>query len=496
MFNSIAESGSQELLQTRLSQAEQELRSIPVTTRQEVLAEIYSRLNQALSLGNRVSPLRPVVKEGPALASDLGDNLRILNLDAQSIVRQLLNTENDAATLFNLFAATQNSLRQLVREQIFLSTQRQYIEQFIFDRALDANTGTIDFNAGLASLPVVAETSIKPASIVIGVGSQGGMAAGSTTDLLLDGLTETSMTWNGGRLELIFEFDQPRILNRCRVELLGYQGLSVEEFSSSPDGVLREDLLAEQVGDSRSMDGSSSKFSGDWIADFDPRHVKQLRLILADRVGGDGIVLRNVYFSQRRFGTSATVQTKQIDVPAGALVFHSQEHGADLLTSITHQVSTDGSHFQAIASGQQVDVGGGPFWYRGVLERLDSNFDQASNPVETRSDDPGLSDTYRLTTTSSVDLGGGIIERSLSFEDIHDAVLLRETPLDGTLVVYNGPMTLPASAYSFTNNRLVFAEAQVGITVRYQTSAYGRAGLLARKDYYSPYLYEVRFEKL
>jgi hypothetical protein len=53
--------------------------------------------------------------------------------------------------------------------------------------------------------------------------------------------------------------------------LAGYQGLVVEEFSSSPDDVLTEDLLAELPASSQSLDGSSGKFSGDWIADFDPR---------------------------------------------------------------------------------------------------------------------------------------------------------------------------------------------------------------------------------
>jgi hypothetical protein len=84
-----------------------------------------------------------------------------------------------------------------------------------------------------------------------------------------------------------------RILNRCRIELVGYQGLVVEEFSSSPDGVLREDLLADLPASSRSLDGSSGKYSGDWIAAFDPRHCSQIRLIVADRVGAS-IALRNV----------------------------------------------------------------------------------------------------------------------------------------------------------------------------------------------------------
>jgi len=102
MFSDLSNSGELELLNARIEQVEEELRTLEVTTRQEALAAVYSRLNGVLALGNRVSPLRPVLKEGPAVAGDLDANFRILNRDAEAIVRQLLNTEDDAAKLFNL----------------------------------------------------------------------------------------------------------------------------------------------------------------------------------------------------------------------------------------------------------------------------------------------------------------------------------------------------------------------------------------------------------
>ena len=111
------------------------------------------------------------------------------------------------------------------------------------------------------------------------------------------------MVWTGGRLELVFNFNNIQILNRFRIELAGYQGLVVDEFASSPDGVIREDLLADPQPSSQSLDGSSGKFSGDWIADFDPRHCSQVRLIISDRVGRS-IALRNIQFSQRKVGAS------------------------------------------------------------------------------------------------------------------------------------------------------------------------------------------------
>ena len=134
-------------------------------------------------------------------------------------------------------------------------------------------SATVDFNAGVAALPLVSETFLQPASIDFGVACDGDPTKlVGTTDLLLDGKTETSMTWIGARLELVFNFSKIQVLNRFRIELAGYQGLVVEEFSSSPDGVIREDLLADLQPSSESLDRSSGKFSGDWIADFDPRY--------------------------------------------------------------------------------------------------------------------------------------------------------------------------------------------------------------------------------
>jgi hypothetical protein len=464
-----------------------------VTTREDLLATVYSALNAVLSLGNNVTPLFPVAREGPAIAGDLNDNFRILNQDAQAIIKQLLGTENDAATLFNLFASTQNNLRQTVRERIYTSGSRRYVEEFISNTKLGASTAAVDFNAGVVSLPLVSETFVKPDSIDFGVACVGVLGEG-TTDLLLDGLTETSMTWTGSRLELVFNFKTVQILNRFRIDLAGYQGLVVEEFSSSPDGVLREDLLAELPPSSRSLDGSSGKFSGDWIADFDPRHCKQVQLIITDRVGAS-IALRNIQFSQRKVSASGQVQSQQITQPLGNVVFRAAQHTADKLTAITHQVSTDNIHYQSVAPDQALTLAV-PYWYRGILTRLDSNFDQAAAPVDMPGTDPALNPDYTLQSTATTDLGGGIIERTLNFSAIAGPVQLEETPLDGTLVVFNGTVPVSASLYSIVSNLITFTGAQTGIMIRYQTSAFARAGLPARKNFYSPLLFEVRFERL
>ena len=350
----------------------------------------------------------------------------------------------------------------------------------------------------MAALPLVSEMFLQPTSIDFGVACVGVLGAG-TTDLLLDGKTETSMTWIGARLELVFNFSKIQVLNRFRIELAGYQGLVVEEFSSSPDGVIRKDLLADLQPSSQSLDGSSGKFSGDWIADFDPRHCKQVRLIVADRVGAS-IALRNIQFSQRTVSASGQVQSQQITQPLGAVVFRAAQHTADQLTAIAHQVSTDNVHYQSVMPDQVLALAV-PYWYRAVLTRIDANFDQAAAPVEFQGVDPvgfvqGTVADYVLQSTATTDLGGGTIERTLNFESITGPVQLEETPLNGTLVVFNGTVPVSATLYSVVSNKITFTAPQTGITIRYQTSAFARAGLLARKNFYSPLLFEVRFERL
>src|ERR1035441_9813045 len=118
--DSITTIGAAELLTACLAQAEASLRGTPVVTCEDLLATVYSALNGVLALGNNVTPLLPVAREGPAIAGNLNGNFQLLNQDAQAIIRQLIGTENDAATLFNLFAATQNNLRQTGRQVIYI----------------------------------------------------------------------------------------------------------------------------------------------------------------------------------------------------------------------------------------------------------------------------------------------------------------------------------------------------------------------------------------
>ena len=78
----------------------------------------------------------------------------------------------------------------------------------------------------------------------------------------------------------------------------------------------------------------------------------------------------------------------------------------------------------------------------GACSRQDSNFDQAAVPVDMPGTDPSLNPGYTLSNTATTDLGGGIIERTLSFSSITGPVQLEEMPLEGTLVVFDGTVPM------------------------------------------------------
>ena len=269
-----------------------------------------------------------------------------------------------------------------------------------------------------------------------------------------------------------------------------------EQRAAGPLQRAGKTTLAQHIAANLSIDGSAGKYSGDWIADFDPRSVQQLRIVLADFVGNPSITIRDVSFSQRTFSNSGMAQSLRIAAPQGTVLFRADQHFADTLTSISHQISTDGVHYTAIVPGQQLAVGNRGFWYRANIERLDANFSQAAGPLSMPGQDPNINTTTSIANITTVDLGSGILERSINLASVSGTVTLNETPLGGTLVVYQGTVVLPQPGYTVAGNQIAFPQPLTGITLRYQTSSYANAGLGARKNHFTPYLYGVSFERL
>lgn len=504
MFRDILDSSGDELTRYRLDLLKKQARAVNAPTKTEAQALLAGSLNRVLELDGQMVPLARVASEGPAVVGDITQNLTILNDDAQGIVSLLNALEQDASKLFNLSAASQNALRQRVREQVYASSRRKHLEAFIADTNLErSSTASFDYGVGAATLPFIGESAISPLKIEVGVLSEGSLVEPIAN--LLDGGEDTFLEWQGPQLELVFTFSQPTILNRIALSLDDYQGLTLESLTSSPDGVLREDLLADLPAEARALDGASNKFSGDVTIDFDPRHARQVRLILSDRVGSSRIALREVSFWARRYSSTAIAQAKPIVFPdLGLYVFRASDRRASALTAVSHQISFDGVQYRALASGDEIDLGGKKCWYRAVLSRLDSNFATLASPLDKPGQDPALSPLYQLNNIATVDLGSGVLERAINLDlraptvGQARALVLREAPIPGTFTIHQGLTLLGNESYALSGSTVTFDgdEERTGLGIRYQTSAFANAGLVMRREYFTPRVSEFSFERV
>jgi hypothetical protein len=280
----------------------------------------------------------------------------------------------------------------------------------------------------------------------------------STTDinLLLDGLPQTAFIWTGSQVELVFTFNTPQIINRVTISLPAHQGISLVEFTSTPDGVLKEDLAADLPEENLSIDGSAGKYSGDWIADFDPRSVQQLRIVLADFVGNPSMTIRDVSFYQRTFSNSGMAQSLKIAAPQGTVLFTADQHYAANLTSISHQMSVDGVHYTGIVPAS-----------RSMWEPAASGIAPACNAWTGTSarrparwtmpgQDPSINSGTTIANITTVDMGNGVLQRSINLTAASGTITLNETPLGGTLVVYQGTVVCRHRGIRFPATRSLF----------------------------------------
>ena len=513
MFTEIYDPSSNELMAARLQQAVAKLRGLRFSTREEYQAEVYSELNRILRMGNGMTPLVSLPREFPARIGDIEGNLASLNNDAQAIVAEILDAETQAASVYNLFASTQNSLRQAIRELVYESTPEVYTGAFLGPAGLDITTTTanLDFNAASASAALLSDTTVKPSAITMGPASVGSLAAGSSLDSLSDGLEYTNFGWTAPAAtlttapaavaEMVFTFTGNPVLNRITVSLDDYSGLSLAEMTSSPDGTVREDILAGLRSDEQFLSGASSKYSSDAIFDFSPRTVSRLRMLFKDSTGRGTIALRGITFSSRKYGSTGTVNSAPLTLSAGAYGFASVENCDPELGSISHQLSFDGVHFVSIQPGDKFSTPG-PTWYRAQLARNDAAFTNvAANPLVAggrfAGQDPAVQKNYTLVDSSTRVLGkSGLIQRSLDLAGVSGSIPLAETPLPGTLQVYYGLALASSGSWSFTNGAIVLEQTRPMVKIRYQISALGVPDLAVRRTYYSPFLSEFSFTKL
>jgi len=200
MFNSLLLDSNDSVIADRLSRLQDSLRGLTLSTREEYQAAVYSMVNTVLNLGDNMQTLTQI-RSKPAIVGDLSQNLTLLNQDSNDIAAEILRIENSAGDLYNLAAASQNALRQLIRQSIYISNQQQFLAPFIDDSVLQPGyTATLDYNAGLATLPLGTQTLLSP-TFSIGIGSSG--SAVNAISNLSSTTVGTSFQWSGSSLEML-----------------------------------------------------------------------------------------------------------------------------------------------------------------------------------------------------------------------------------------------------------------------------------------------------
>lgn len=493
MFNVDYTDPNSRLLIDRLARISKQLRSLTFYTISDYQAEIYSAVNAVLSNGVAMTPLNTIAG-GPAIIGDVSSNFTILNNDAVDITAEMLRVEETAADSFNLATASINQLRQQIREFIYQNNQQRYSEDFLNSQDLTSVSANLDFNAGLATNAIVATTTLNPI-ISIGTNSTGEIDLNSSLANLTANVIGEFFQWNGSVLELVLSFPTAQIMNRIIINLDNYDNLEINTFTTSPDGTLVQDVLRDLGVDIIEIDGTSNKFSGDVIIDFPPRYILTARIIIQDRTGKGVIALRNLVCKQISYSSTGQLTSIPITAPTGNVVFTTVQNVFPPYATITHQLSYNGIQFTSINPGNTIALTSTPFFYRAILERSASSFSSKSalnqSPL-----DPVTSDYYTLNNSTTTPLGNGIIERTLQINNITGPIILRDTPLPNSLVIQEGSiiLSLTGGDYTYNNLTITFSEVVTGITITYQTSSLGSAAISDLQSYYTPLLYEFKFE--
>lgn len=478
------------LLQRRLEEAEREASSMPASVREEYLAEITALLNEALSLGNGLSRKKPVVRNSPALPSQVDGNYAILARDLEWIAGQMRAAYEESIRLFNQYAGVQNTLRRNIRNRLHASSPSVWrLDLF---RQPEDGTCFVDGVSGFACLPVSSIQDARPETVRLGLGCEGVPDGFPDLSPVLDGRPETAFRWNGRRLELVFEFPGSPAINAIALDVTSGDGLVIDEIASTPDGASEESWLPDYPGGAAALDGSTARFSGEWIYLGRARYVSRLRLALASRTGTDPIRLSGVRFLQKAFRAHGTLQTGKISGYSGTARLEADVFSLPPMTSVTHWISRDGVTYFPVQPGEPVFVRPDGFWYRAEMARSDGEFQvTAADLVFPGYDRDGV--PVFPERMESTDLGGGLSERLLFYPSLQGELEFKELVLPESVSVRHGGTPLPAGQWSFDSSVLrISGVLSSGVEIRYRTNAFGRGMHPRLAVFSSPVLYGVR----
>src|SRR5438309_3095315 len=119
------------LLQKRLDRVVGQLRTLSFPTKEEYIAEIYNQVDRVIDTGYGMSKLIQVAAKTPAKIGDIETPITTLNNDGIDIINELNRVEDVIAQYFNMAAAAENELRQIIRNNMVTSSQTKFYEGFV-----------------------------------------------------------------------------------------------------------------------------------------------------------------------------------------------------------------------------------------------------------------------------------------------------------------------------------------------------------------------------
>lgn len=436
-----------------------------------------------------MQPTVSITRQTPADVGDFVLNMLSLNQDCGDIADEISRIEDNASVLYNLAAATQNALRQQIRESMYVSTVSEFREEFINQNQISASTATLDFVAGSATAALITETVLSP---TLAVGSN---SVGTTTDdigTLQTGTPTNLFTWTGELLEIIVTFPTATKINRLILVPDDYKGYEITSLTTSADGSLFNDVLNSLNVGSIVLNAAGGKYSGTTTVDFPPQSVVSMRIVLENRVDGTTIPLRSMSLTQRSYQATATITSTVQTSPTGLVVFSADQLVTSPYVSIAYQISSDGVNFTTIVPGPVTLPAN--WWYRALFSRSSNAFQAASQPLVQTTADPSYSSGFTLVSSATTTISPTTVERVLVIESITQPILLQDTPIPGTLSVRQGTVYLTPAQFTLdSGNNLSILITVSTVTVSYQTSAAGSVNTAALQPYYTAILREVTF---
>ena len=480
------------ILSTRLDEAEEKIRRLDHAVKQEYLAAVTAIMNEALAAGNSVSRKIPVVRHAPARPEQVEGNFSILAKDLARIGGQIRLAYEESIRLYNEFAGVQTTLRRRLRSSLYASGSLNWSLSFLDPALLDGTECYLDSISGFAALPATSVRTVVPSQVRLGLGCEGRPAAGFSLESVLDGQPHTALVWSGARLELVFEFAAPTPVNGIALDVVSGDGLVVEDILSTPDEANEESWLLDFPGGATALDGSAAKFSGDWLYLCRPRFVRRVRLILTDRFGTDPIRVTDIRFLQYAFRQQGMLDTVRIDGFYGQARLEADEFNVPRMLQISHWISHDGATYEPVQPGQTVRIKPEGFWYRAQFLRSDSAFQTTVQDIVLPGYD-AAGEPVMPERMHSMDLGGGLIERTLEYSSLQGELTFQEALLPGSVSIKHGNLPLPESQWFLLGSTLrISGVLSSGVEIRYKTHSYAKSLQPKLAQFATPILYGVR----